>query len=76
MTCCSRPGLKKGDIPLVSMDGGQESFARIRDPASLLVATVAVPFESDGRRQAVDCAGSYRQRRREKGDPGSGTRTC
>ena len=41
-------GLKKGDIPLVSMDGGQESFARIRDPASLLVATIAVPFELMG----------------------------
>jgi ABC-type sugar transport system substrate-binding protein len=43
-------GLKKGDIPLVSMDGGQESFARIRDPASLLVATVAVPFELMGQK--------------------------
>ena len=41
-------GLKKGDVPLVSMDGGQESFARIRDPASTLVATVAVPFELMG----------------------------
>lgn len=46
-------GAKKGEIPLVSMDGGQESFARIRDPDSLLVATVAVPFELMGSR-AVD----------------------
>jgi simple sugar transport system substrate-binding protein/ribose transport system substrate-binding protein len=46
-------GYKKGQVPLVSMDGGQESFDRIRDPDSLLVATVAVPFELMGQR-AVD----------------------
>ncbi len=46
-------GLKKGQIPLVSMDGGQTSFARIRDPNSLIVATVAVPFELMGQK-AVD----------------------
>lgn len=43
-------GVKKGQIPLVSMDGGQQSFARIRDPNSTLVATVAVPFEGMGER--------------------------
>lgn len=43
-------GLKKGQIPLVSMDGGQTSFARIRDPNSMLVATVAVPFEMMGQK--------------------------
>lgn len=43
-------GVKKGEIPLVSMDGGQQSFARIRDPDSLLLATVAVPFEMMGTR--------------------------
>lgn len=46
-------GVKKGQIPLVSMDGGQTTFARIRDPNSLIVATVAVPFELMGQK-AVD----------------------
>jgi simple sugar transport system substrate-binding protein/ribose transport system substrate-binding protein len=46
-------GLHKGEVPLVSMDGGQETFRRIRDPGSLIVATVAVPFELMGTR-AVD----------------------
>lgn len=43
-------GYKKGQIPLVSMDGGQTTFARIRDPNSLIVATVAVPFELMGQK--------------------------
>lgn len=49
-------GLKKGQVPLVSADGGQEAFARIRDPNSLLVATVAVPFELMGQKavEALD----------------------
>jgi simple sugar transport system substrate-binding protein/ribose transport system substrate-binding protein len=46
-------GVKKGEIPIVSMDGGQQTFARIRDPNSLIVATVAVPFELMGTK-AVD----------------------
>ena len=46
-------GMKKGEIPLVSADGGQESFNRIRDPNYMLVATVAVPFELMGTK-AVD----------------------
>src|SRR5262249_47322522 len=41
-------GVKKGQIPVVSMDGGQQTFARIRDPNSTIVATVAVPFELMG----------------------------
>ncbi len=41
-------GMKKGQVPIVSMDGGQQTFARIRDPNSLVVATVAVPFEAMG----------------------------
>ena len=41
-------GVKKGQIPLVSMDGGQESYRRIADPDSALVATVAIPFEEMG----------------------------
>lgn len=43
-------GVAKGKIPLVSMDGGQQTFARIRDPKSLIVATVAVPFELMGQK--------------------------
>jgi simple sugar transport system substrate-binding protein/ribose transport system substrate-binding protein len=49
-------GVKKGQIPLVSMDGGPESFRRIADPDSTFIATVNVPFEEMGRKavQAVD----------------------
>jgi simple sugar transport system substrate-binding protein/ribose transport system substrate-binding protein len=38
------------------MDGGQETFRRIRDPGSLMVATVAVPFELMGTKavEAID----------------------
>lgn len=46
-------GVKKGEIPLVSVDGGKETFARIADPNSTLVATVAIPFEAMGE-QAVE----------------------
>jgi ABC-type sugar transport system substrate-binding protein len=46
-------GVKKGDIPLVSVDGGPESYARIADPDSTFLATVSIPFEEMGR-QAVD----------------------
>ena len=46
-------GVKKGQIPLVSVDGGKETYARIADPASTFMATVAIPFEAMGQ-QAVD----------------------
>jgi len=46
-------GAKKGEILLTGVDGGQETFRRIRDPKSLVVATVAIPFETMGAR-AVD----------------------
>jgi len=46
-------GIKRGQIPMVSIDGGPESYARIADPNSLLLATVAVPFEQMGT-QAVE----------------------
>jgi ABC-type sugar transport system substrate-binding protein len=46
-------GAKKGEIALVSVDGGQETFKRIRDPQSLMLASVAIPFEVLGQR-AVD----------------------
>jgi simple sugar transport system substrate-binding protein/ribose transport system substrate-binding protein len=46
-------GMKKGDVVLVSMDGGPETYRRIKDPDSLITATVAIPFEQIGR-TAVD----------------------
>ena len=46
-------GVKRGQIPMVSIDGGPESYRRIADPSSLLLATVAVPFEAMGT-QAVE----------------------
>ncbi|WP_036596643.1 sugar ABC transporter substrate-binding protein [Ottowia thiooxydans] len=46
-------GVKKGQIPLVSVDGGPETYRRIADPASSLLATVSVPFEQMGQK-AVD----------------------
>lgn len=46
-------GLKKGQVFLTGIDGGQEAFRRIRDDASLMTATVAIPFELMGE-AAVD----------------------
>ncbi|HEY8565191.1 MAG TPA: substrate-binding domain-containing protein [Beijerinckiaceae bacterium] len=46
-------GVKRGEIPLVSVDGGPETFRRIADPESTLMATVTIPFEEMGRK-AVD----------------------
>lgn len=46
-------GVKKGQIPLISVDGGAESYRRIADPDSTFLATVAIPFEAMGK-QAVD----------------------
>jgi simple sugar transport system substrate-binding protein/ribose transport system substrate-binding protein len=45
--------MKKGDLTLVSIDGGPEAYRRIADPASLLSATVSIPFEELGN-AAVD----------------------
>ncbi|PSC05577.1 LacI family transcriptional regulator [Alsobacter soli] len=49
-------GVKKGQIPLVSVDGGEETYRRIADPESTLLATVAIPFEQMGKAavEAVD----------------------
>ncbi len=41
-------GLKKGEVWLTGVDGGQETFKRIRDPRSLMTASVAIPFERMG----------------------------
>jgi len=46
-------GFKKGQIPLISIDGGPETYRRIADPESTLTATVAIPFETMGK-AAVD----------------------
>lgn len=41
-------GMKKGDITLVSVDGGPETYRRIADPDSLITATMMIPFEQLG----------------------------
>ncbi len=46
-------GMQKGDVVLVSIDGGAESYRRIKSPDSMLMATVAIPFEAMGE-AAVD----------------------
>jgi simple sugar transport system substrate-binding protein/ribose transport system substrate-binding protein len=38
-------GLNKGDVSLVSIDGGEEAYRRIADPESMMTATVSIPFE-------------------------------
>jgi ribose transport system substrate-binding protein len=44
---------KKGQIPIISVDGGKETYRRIADPDSTLMATVSIPFEEMGRRAAA-----------------------
>jgi simple sugar transport system substrate-binding protein/ribose transport system substrate-binding protein len=46
-------GAQKGKPMLVSIDGGAETYRRIADPKSLIVATVSIPFEKMGT-EAVD----------------------
>jgi len=41
-------GASKGSPALVSIDGGPEAYDRIADPDSMLMATVAIPFEAMG----------------------------
>jgi simple sugar transport system substrate-binding protein/ribose transport system substrate-binding protein len=41
-------GVKRGEVALVSVDGGPETYRRIADPESTLLATVAIPFEEMG----------------------------
>lgn len=49
-------GVRKGQVKFVSIDGGAETYRRIADPESTLMATVAIPFEEMGARavEAVD----------------------
>lgn len=42
-------GVRKGQIPFVSIDGGEETYRRILDAESTLQATVTIPFEEMGR---------------------------
>lgn len=42
-------GVRKGQIPFVSIDGGEETYRRILDAESTLMATVTIPFEEMGR---------------------------
>jgi ribose transport system substrate-binding protein len=44
---------KKGQIPIVSVDGGKETYRRIADPDSTLMATVSIPFEDMGQRSVA-----------------------
>ena len=56
-------GVKKGQIPLVSVDGGVESYRRIADPDSTFLATVAIPFEQMGIKavEAIDAIAIKKQ---------------
>lgn len=49
-------GAQRGDILLTTVGGGQEAFRRLRDPGSLLTATVVVPYELMGE-AGVDALG-------------------
>jgi simple sugar transport system substrate-binding protein/ribose transport system substrate-binding protein len=42
--------VKKGQVKFVSIDGGAETYRRIADPESTLMATVTIPFEEMGRK--------------------------
>lgn len=41
-------GMSKGDVVLVSIDGGPETFRRIKSEDSMLMASVSIPFEEMG----------------------------
>ncbi|PWS36553.1 LacI family transcriptional regulator [Falsiroseomonas bella] len=57
-------GAKKGQVKFVSIDGGAETYRRIADPESTLMATVTIPFEEMGTK-AVDAV----ERIVAKGEP-------
>jgi ABC-type sugar transport system substrate-binding protein len=63
----TQQGMKKGDLVMVSIDGGQEVFARIRDPKSLMTATVAIPFERMGQ-EAVESVDKIVTKKMKKED--------
>ncbi len=64
-------GVKKGQIPLVSIDGGPESYRRIADPDSTFLATVTIPFEEMGV-MAIDAIDSIVVKKQPKSSITSG----
>jgi ABC-type sugar transport system substrate-binding protein len=64
-------GVKRGEIALVSIDGGAETRRRIADPESTLMATVAIPFEEMGKK-AVDSIDAIVVRKQPVGSITSG----
>jgi simple sugar transport system substrate-binding protein/ribose transport system substrate-binding protein len=58
-------GAKKGKPVLVSIDGGPETYRRIADPDSLLMATVMIPFEKMGEKavEVIERAGIKKEPR-------------
>ena len=46
------PGFIESEQVSFGIDGGEETYRRIRDPKSLLLATVAIPFEDMGKAAA------------------------
>lgn len=64
-------GVKRGQIALVSIDGGAETYRRIADPESLIQATVAIPFEAMGQK-AVEAIDGIVVKKRPKTDFTSG----
>ena len=59
-------GVKRGEVALVSVDGGVETYRRIADPESTLMATVAIPFEDMGKK-AIDAIDSIVVRKQPVG---------
>lgn len=64
-------GMNKGDVAIISIDGGPETFRRIKDPNSMLTATVAIPFEAMGE-AAVDAMDRIAVKGEPKSDIASG----
>jgi simple sugar transport system substrate-binding protein/ribose transport system substrate-binding protein len=64
-------GVKRGDVALVSIDGGVETYRRIADPESTLMATVAIPFEDMGKK-AVESIDAIVVRKQPVGSVASG----
>lgn len=58
-------GVRKGQVKFVSVDGGEETYRRIADPESTLMATVTIPFEEMGTK-AVDAIERVVVRREQK----------
>lgn len=64
-------GMKKGDVAMVSIDGGKETFRRIKSPDSMLMATVSIPFEDMGA-AAIDSMEQIAVEKKDKSSVTSG----